>query len=741
MSSFLSVRAALLGAAIALVAPCQAWAGPALPPPPVFPKGATVDTIQGQTIADPWRALENADDPAVQAWSDAQNARARAWLDALPGRAAITARIRALISATSPGWYGLQARPDAIFALYFDPARQQPMLITLAPSADPATRRVLLDPNLMDGAGGVKGSVAIDWFRASPDGSKVAVSLSVGGSEDGTLHVIETATGKEIEAPIPAVQFPTAGGSLAWAADGKGFWYTRYPGADAPEAERHFNQQAYWHALGTPAARDPLVLGQADGLPRTAEVFLNNEESGPLALASVQLGDGGQWQHFVLGRGGNPAAPALRIGAYADRVVGGAVIDHDGTVYGVSRLGAPKGRIVRLAAPYTGGLAAASVIVPERADGAVIDGGEFQSPLTLTNGHLLVSRIAGGPSLVTAYDRDGGHGRDLAIPPFSAVNALTALPGGDVLADVTSYTSPPQFVRWSATSGAVAPTLLRQTSPTHYNDATVTRLFAVSKDGTRVPVTVIAKKGIALDGSHPLLLNAYGGYGINITPAFSTWRTRLWLDAGGIYAVANLRGGGEYGQTWHEQGMLTAKQNVFDDMTAAAQTLIRAGYTAPAHLAMLGGSNGGLLMGAMITQHPALMRAVVSEVGIYDMIRVELDPNGAFNVSEFGTVKDPAQFRALQAYSPYHHVVPGTAYPAVLLTTGANDGRVNPLHSRKFAAALQDASTSGLPVLLRTSRNAGHGIGSSLDETIALGTDTLMFLIDQLGMDASRAAR
>ena len=279
------------------------------------------------------------------------------------------------------------------------------------------------------------------------------------------------------------------------------------------------------------------------------------------------------------------------------------------------------------------------------------------------------------------------------------------------------------------------------TSPISFADAEVRRIFATSKDGTKVPVSVISRKGLKLDGSHPVLLYGYGGYGVNQTPGFAGSNVRLWLDAGGVFAIANIRGGGEYGQRWHEQGMLTKKQNVFDDFAAAGKTMIKDGYTSHAKLALRGGSNGGLLMGAMITQHPGLARAVVSQVGVYDMLRVELDPNGAFNITEFGTVKDPAQFKALYAYSPYHNVHPGTAYPAVLMMTGANDGRVNPMQSRKFTAALQAATSSDAPILLRTSQTGGHGIGASLDEQIALATDRNMFLFAQLGMDAQAAGR
>ena len=275
------------------------------------------------------------------------------------------------------------------------------------------------------------------------------------------------------------------------------------------------------------------------------------------------------------------------------------------------------------------------------------------------------------------------------------------------------------------------------TSPVSFSDIEVTREFAPSKDGTRVPLNIMHRKGMKFDGNNPTLLYGYGGYGLSMSPTFDFTR-RLWFDRGGVYVVANIRGGGEFGEEWHKAGNLTNKQNVFDDFAAAAQYLIEKKYTNSNKLALLGGSNGGLLMGALLTQHPDLMRAVVSAVGIYDMLRVELAPNGAFNVTEFGTVKNPDQFKALFAYSPYHHVTDGTKYPAILMMTGANDGRVAPYHSRKMTARLQEANKSEHPILLRTSTSAGHGIGTALSERIKQQADIFSFLFAQLGMKPAK---
>jgi prolyl oligopeptidase len=311
---------------------------------------------------------------------------------------------------------------------------------------------------------------------------------------------------------------------------------------------------------------------------------------------------------------------------------------------------------------------------------------------------------------------------------------VASIGDGTIVYSVATYLRPPYFSRYSESTHNTIETKLVQTSPVSFTDAEVVREFATSKDGTKVPLNILRRKGTKLDGTNPVLLYAYGGYSAVEAPRFAGSRTRLWLDGGGIYVIANLRGGGEYGEEWHAGGALTHKQNVFDDFAACAQYLISKHYTTPEHLAIMGGSNGGLLMGAEITQHPEMFQAVASLVGIYDMMRVELDPNGAFNTTEFGKTSDPQQFKALLAYSPYHHVVQHTKYPAIFMATGENDGRVNPMHSRKMIAQLQAANASDKPILLTIESRAGHGIGSALSVQIGQFADVYSFLFDQLGM-------
>jgi prolyl oligopeptidase len=328
---------------------------------------------------------------------------------------------------------------------------------------------------------------------------------------------------------------------------------------------------------------------------------------------------------------------------------------------------------------------------------------------------------------------------DVVAVPFAiaTVEAPLAIGGDDVLYVAQSYTATPSWYRYQAKTGKSVPTAMIQPMDFAMDDVEVVRETCISGDGTSVPLNILHKRGIALDGSHPALLYGYGGYSISLKPRLHKL-TRMWIDQGGIYAEANLRGGNEFGEAWHDAGRLTRKQRVFDDFYACARALVDKRYTRPERLAINGRSNGGLLMGAALTQHPEMYRAVVAAVGIYDSLRFELTANGAFNITELGTVQEPEQFRALFAYSPYHRVRDGAAYPAVLMTTGANDPRVDPYNSRKMTARLQAASASSTPsahpILLRALDDVGHGGGSPLNAVIDEATDTYAFLMHELGM-------
>jgi prolyl oligopeptidase len=687
---------------------------PAIEPLPQTPKKPLSDEYHGVTVEDPYQWLENDEDPEVKAWSDAQSQQTRAYLDKLPDRAAIEKQLTEWYAKTSPSYFSLVSRPGILLAMKFQPPKQQPFLVTLVSPDDLKSEKVVLDPNALD----AKGTTAIDWFVPSLDGKHVAVSLSKGGSEDGMLHFYETATGKALPDTIAHVQYPTAGGSAAWNADGSGIYYTRFPRkGERPEADLNFYQQIYFHKLGTADTEDAYSIGK--DFPRIAEIVLETSRDGKYVLATVANGDGGDFAHYLLG----PDGKWKQITQFSDQIKA-ARLGRDKALYLLSRAGAPRGKILRLPLD-TPELANAVEIVPvgEAVIGQIIP----------TADALYVGDVLGGPSQIRRFGLDGKGEAVIPVPKISAVQEMLALEDSSLLFRDVSYTEPAAWFRCGQGKTEPEKTALRSTPPVSFADIEVTREFATSKDGAKIPLNIVFRKGMKRDGQNPTLLYGYGGYGISMAPNFDFTR-RLWFDRGGVYVVANIRGGGEFGEEWHKAGNLTKKQNVFDDFAAAAEYLIKEKYTRLEKLAIQGGSNGGLLMGAMITQHPDLMRAVVSSVGIYDMLRVELAPNGAFNVTEFGTVKNPEQFRALYAYSPYHRVVDGTKYPSILMMTGANDGRVAPYHSRKMTARLDEANKSDNPILLRTSSSAGHGIGTALSERIQQSADIYAFLFAQLGM-------
>ena len=686
-----------------------------LAPAPATPRKPVTDVYHGVKVVDDYRWLEDWDDPAVQAWSDAQNSRARAFLGGLPAHAEVIDRLKSLFNAISGAYDHLQYRRGVLFALRFQPPKQQSFLVTLKSADETGSEHVVVDPNQINPAG----TTTIDFYVPSLDGRRVAVSMSENGSENGSVHVYDVGTGSTLPDVIPHVNGGTAGGSLAWNADGSGFFYSRYPRpGERPEADLAFYQQVYFHKLGTPTEQDTYAIGK--DFPRIAEVQLAASTNGHYLLATVANGDGGDYAHYLLG----PDGRWVQLTRFEDGVKQ-VVFGKDEALYMTSRQAAARGKILRLPLgdPV---LAHAKTVVPESE--AVIES------CLPTASRLYVLDLVGGPSGLRVYDLAGHAQGSLPVEPVSSIFGLVSLEGDELVLNAESYFHPPAWYRYDPASGKLDKTALAGKFPVDFSDAEVVREFATSKDGTRVPINIIRRKGTRLDGKNPLMLTGYGGFGMSQSPGFRPF-ARLWLDRGGVYAITNLRGGGEFGEDWHRAGRLTNKQNVFDDFAACAQYLIRAGYTSPGKLAIIGGSNGGLLMGVALTQHPEMFRAVVSSVGIYDMLRAEaITANAVYNITEYGTIKDPEQFKALYAYSPYHHVTNGTAYPAVLFLTGANDPRVNPANSRKMTARLQAASSSGLPILLRTSSTSGHG-PSSLDERLAQQADVYAFLFHELGME------
>jgi len=687
---------------------------------PTTRKQPVKDSYHDTIVVDDYRWLEDAKSKDVKAWSDVQNAYARAYLGKLPGSARLNSQLKEILTAKTIRHSQIVKAGDKLFALKRQPPKEQPFLVVLPSVEAPDKARVLLDPTALD----KKGTTSIDWFVPSPDGKLVAVSLSQVGSEAGDLHVYDTETAQQVHEIVPRVQNGTAGGSIAWSPDSKGFFYTRYPrGKERATEDVDFYQQLYFHELGTSTEKDRYELGK--DLPRIAEIKVWMHNSTGQLLCSVQDGDGGDFAHFVR----NPDGKWRSFAGFKDKLVQ-AVFGPDGNLFIVSRQDAPKGKILKLTVKDLDAKKAI-VVIPEDKDTIITD--FWTKPTVLpTASRLFVSYQLGGPSEVRAFDLDGKPEQAPRQLPISTVGDLTPMGGDDILFANESFVEPLGQYLFEAMKGATIKTPLTSPAAVHFDDVKVVRNFATSKDGTKVPVNILLPKGVKLDGENPCIATAYGGYGVNIEPSFQP-QLRVLFDHGVIFAEANLRGGCEYGEAWHQAGNLTKKQNVFDDFAAVLQYLIAKKYTSSDKLGIEGGSNGGLLMGAMVTQHPDLMKAVVSFVGIYDMLRVELSPNGAFNVPEFGSVKDPEQFRALLRYSPYHNVKKGTKYPAVLFLTGANDPRVDPMQSRKMTARLQAASDSGEPILLRTSDTAGHGIGTGLSERIQELTDVYAFFLEQLG--------
>ena len=666
------------------------------------------DTYHGVDVTENYRWLEDASSEEAHAWTKGQQQRTRAYFSEVPWRDALRARVEQLLKAETTTYLRLISGGNIFFALKAQAPRQQPFLVALTDLDDPATERVVVDPEAIDPSG----ETTIDFFVPSPDGKQVAVSLSEHGSEDGSLYVYDADSGKVVDEPIPHVNL--MGGSVAWRHDGAGFWYTRC--ADPAG----FRQQVWFRELGHSPDQVDLAGGFAD--ERIAENELSASPDGRWVMDRVEKGDGGEWQVFLRSQVGD--GQWWQVADIPDKCVH-AVLGTD-ALYLLSRQDAPHGKVLRLPVTEGATVADAQEIVPA---------GELAiEDLAVTRDRVWVVDIDGGPQHVRVFDTRGRPLPPVDIPPMSSVSSysarLSALGQDQIAWSRESFTEPATW--WVAVGGeAPRPTALRTRTPVDLSRYEVTREFATSRDGTRVPLNVISVPGTPRDGTAPALLTAYGGFGISLVPRFEP-ELLLWLEQGGVYVVANIRGGGEFGEQWHQAGRLAAKQNCFDDFIACAEHLHSSRITSRERLAIMGGSNGGLLMGAVLTQRPDIARAVVAAVPVMDSLRAETTTNGRFNTPEFGTVQDQELFTALLAYSPYHNVVGGTAYPAVLLTAGENDTRVDAWHAKKMTARLQEATTSARPVLLRL-ESTGH-LGGSLDQSIDETTDRHAFLFDQLGL-------
>ncbi len=676
-------------------------------------------TYHGVDVTEDYRWLEDGDAERTKAWTAAQDARTRGYLATVADREPIRRRFEEILAVESTEYDAPRRGGDVWFALKTQPPLQQPLLVALEDLDDVGSERVLVDPNTLDGSG----ATTIDWFSPSPDGSLVAVSLSEHGTEDGTLHLYDVATGARADVTIPRVNSGTAGGAVAWRGDSTGYWYTRHPGPDErPESDLGFFQDVWFHRLATPVAHDTRELSGVFVDNRIAENFLAASPDGRWVVDRVQRGDGGEWQTFVRKQNDGEWQMIFDV---ADKVV--AIALAGDSLFALSLLDAPHGRVLRIPLsgdPLTGLASRAEEVIPH--------GTVTIELIAATRERLWVVDIDGGPSAMRVFDHSGTQLPEVDLPDICSVDSLGAVGEDTVVWSVETFVSPRTWWLHSDTGNAPRRTGLDTVTPLDFSSMEVERVFATSKDGTRVPVNLIARAGTPKDGTAPAVLYGYGGYAISIKPWFQPSQL-LWLEQGGVYTVANIRGGGEYGQEWHHAGRLETKQNCFDDFKACADHLVETGVTSRELFGILGGSNGGLLMGGVLTQAPDVAKAAVCAVPVLDALRSEITPNGEFNVTEFGTVQDPVMFGALLAYSPYHNVHDGVAYPAVLLTAGEFDPRVDAWHAKKMTARLQAATSSDAPILLRMEAG-GHGMGQSLDQMVAMETDCFAFYFDQLGL-------
>ena len=673
---------------------------------------ATTDTYFGTRVADPYRWLEKGDDSEVRAWAAAQTKVARAYLESRPSYPALQKRV-AELSRSSTGRFGLTIRGGRYFYLRQTPPQPQAQLVVRDSLA--GAERGLFDPNAPPGGA----PPSIESVYVAPDGSKVAFTTQQGGAEDETLHVVDATTGTLAADVLPHVGGGTSPTALAWDAGGEGFLHTQWPKkADGTYATAGI--EIVHHALGAPPASDPYVFGR--GLSPKAEYALAASRDGKAQAIFQTDGDGVHGSIYLRRADGTfarVATPADGIGSSGD--FGGAFVGDVLAVVSSKRDG--RGEVVGIAPG--GDFASGKVLVP--ASGVVIEG------IVPVGGGFATRDIDGGDGAARLFAADGTLRRAIAVPPISTITALAGDPaGGPIVVGYDNYTTPDAWLTFDPAMGTLAPTGIAQTSPGDFHDIVAERVFVPSLDGkVKIPLEIVHAKNARRDGSAPTILTAYGAYGIVSRPFFSGV-SLAWFERGGVQAQAMIRGGGEYGDAWHRAARLATKTVSSDDLAACAMWLASHGYATARHLGIVGGSAGGFLMGLALTRNPDLYRAVHGEVGIYDLLRVERTPNGAFNTPEFGTVTDPAQFAWMREQSPYHNVVDGRPYPAVLFTTGENDPRVEPYNSRKMIARLQAASSSGLPLLLLQKSGEGHGIGNSFDQRVTAATQSFAFFDSQL---------
>lgn len=675
-------------------------------PYPHAPADDVVETLHGIEIRDPYRWLEDAVSDATREWTRAQDAQARAHLDRLPGRARITERLRelALIGAV----YAPDVRKGRKFFLRREGDQEHAVLVVSEPDG---SERTLIDPAALD----PEMTTTLDYYVPSLDGRRLAYGLSKGGSEEATLYVMDVASGQDLGERIDRTRYS----SIAWLPDAESFYYVRrLPPERVPKGEEQFHRRVYLHGMGSDPDQDE-------------EIFGAGRDPRDFYFMTISLD--GRWLIVHSRTGTDEATDVYLADLHGDRVLGPVIEDvdartfirmHHGRMYILTNLNAPRFKIA-VANP-----AAPAVwrdLIPE-GEGVIEDFAIAAGVVAASVSEHVVSRLR-------IYDQVSGAFRhEVPLPQLGAIGGVSAdnHDTDEIYVGFTSFTVPPEILEYHVPSARMK-TWARPSGSVNAERFEVHQVLAHSKDGTAIPMFVVYARSTPIDGTAPGVLTGYGGFNISRPPGFlGLWLD--WLERGGVFALANLRGGGEYGEEWHRAGMRGHKQNVFDDFIAAAGHVVAERFVAPDRLAINGRSNGGLLVGAAMTQRPELFRAVICGAPLLDMVRYERFGLGRLWSGEFGSAEDPQALRWLYEYSPYHHVKDDVAYPAVLFITYESDTRVDPMHARKMAARLQAASRSAGPIILRRETQAGHA-GKALSKIIDDTLDTLAFLYVELGVE------
>jgi prolyl oligopeptidase len=685
-----------------------------IPPIPTRTE-AVADKVQGVEVRDPYRWLENGDAPDVKAWTDKQNAMMRKALDPVPGRKWIEDRLWKLHEIGSLGVPVAKGKGKEVRYFYTRRTGKQNQAVLYVRDGLDGPDRVLVDVNALK----ADGTMSLDWWAPSEDGKLMAYGVSANGDENSTLKVRNVKSGVDLSDEITRARHC----SLAWMPDGSGFYYTRYPAkGSVPEGEDEYHRSVFQHRLGNDPDKETRLFGEGRDLKDWPNLGLSPDGR----WLAIEVSQGwAKSELFLIDTRSKKRAPVPMVTGKEALYSLSDVLDD--RIYVVANEGAPRYRLFAIT-PGKPGREHWKEIIPQ--------GEDTLQGVTAVGGKLAALYLKHASSRVRLFSTAGKPLREVELPGLGTVVGLSGRHDhNELFYGFTSYLTPTVVSRQDVATGKGG-VWQKLESPIDASAFEVDQVRYQSKDGTTVPMFLIHRKGLVRDGNNPTLLYGYGGFNISLTPGFAA-ANAPFIEAGGVYAVANLRGGGEYGETWHQAGMLGKKQNVFDDFIAAAEYLIKDKVTSPARLAISGRSNGGLLVGATITQRPDLFRAAVCGVPLLDMVRYHKFRIAKLWIPEYGSSEDPEQFKWLYAYSPYHHIKAGTDYPATLIFTAASDTRVDPLHARKMTAGLQVATTGKKgPILLRLESQAGHGAGKPLGKVIAQYTDELSFLFNQLGVKA-----